>query len=429
MCPANRTSSAPDLDQQTARRLAIGGAGLAAIRPRQVGSADVLGVLEHLGALQLDTISTLARAHELVPAARLGHLDRGLIDAALWGAGSEIAHPGPVHTVEYWSHAACILPVTKWPAYAFRRREFVRRGKRWQWTTEQAIERVRAQLRAGEPITTSDIGGAKTSGAWWSWSDTKVAIEWLLDIGEVVCVRRVGWRRVYDATERALPAEVLDGPQWTESDGVYGPADDACHDELVESAALTLGVATIADLADMQRLKQTATRDAVRRLIEHGRLEQVNVEGWGAPAFVHTAARAAGTRRRAVLLSPFDPLVWERSRTERLFGLRYRLESYTPASKRERGYYAMPVLAGDRIVGTVDPARIDKGRTLQARTVTLEATTPAAQRRDAHSVATALAEAASWVGADRLEVSEVRPPQARDVVVQAVSAMSSRMSP
>jgi uncharacterized protein YcaQ len=423
-------SDIPEVSATEARRYAIGGTGLAASRPRKVRPEHVVGVLEHLGALQLDTISTLARAHELVPAARLGHFDRGLIDRALWGTPGGVDHPGPVRTVEYWAHAACVLPVRTWPSYAFRRRDYVRRGKRWHELTDAAIDLVRAGLAEG-PITTGDLGGAKSSSEWWDWSESKIAIEWLLDIGEVVCVRRTGWRRVYDFAARALPAEVQGGTGWVEVDGIFGPTDAACHDALIEAAALTLGVGTVADLADVPRLNQAQTKAAISRLIERGRLQQVSVHTWVAPAYMHLEPRAPGTRRRAVLLSPFDPLVWERARTERMFGMRYRIESYTPAPKRERGYYAMPVLAGDRLVGTVDPARTDKGATLTARTVVVEAEkeSRAATHRDALAIAAALADAASWVGAERIEVEQVRPASARAAVVQAVSEISSRIKP
>jgi uncharacterized protein YcaQ len=283
---------------------------------------------------------------------------------------------------------------------------------------------------AGGPVTTGDLGGAKSSSEWWDWSESKIAIEWLLDIGEVVCVRRLGWRRVYDLADRALPTEARAGaPDWVDSDGIYGPTDAACHDVLVEAAALTLGVATVGDLADVPRLSQADARSAINRLVERARLVPVAVAGWSAPAYMHVQSREPGTRRRGVLLSPFDPLVWERARTERMFGMRYRIESYTPAPKRERGYYAMPVLAGDRLVGTVDPARTDKGRTLTARTVVIEKESKTAPTRDANAIATALADAASWVGAERIEVEQVRPASARDAVVQAVSEWSSRIKP
>ncbi len=406
-----------------ARRLAIGAVGLAAARPRTVRASAVLGVLAELGQLQLDTISTLARAHELVPAARLGQLDRGLIDAALWGAAGGVDHPGPVATFEYWAHAACVLPVEAWPAYAFRRRAYVRKGKRWHDLTDAAIEGVRDALREGGPLTTGDLGGAKSSSQWWDWSESKIAIEWLLDVGEVVCVRRTGWRRVYDLAERALPREVLvRTSEWVDDEGVHGPSDAACHDQLIEAAALTLGVGTIADLADVPRLTQDETKQAVQRLLDLGRLEPVSVDGWAVRAYVHVAAREPGTRRKPVLLSPFDPLVWDRKRTERMFGMRYRLEAYTPAPKRERGYYAMPVLAGDRLVATVDPSHTAKGGTLTARTVVLEATSPAALKRDVGYVASALRDAAGWVRAERIEVEQVRPASAQQLVRQAVSS-------
>lgn len=409
------------LSASEARRLAIGGAALALPRPRKARAPHVLDVLETLGALQLDTISTLARAHELVPMARLGAVSRDDIDAALWGPAGDPAHPGPVSTVEYWSHAACVLPVDLWPLYAFRRRWYHRRGYRWHSLSDKSVNLIRRQLRDGGPVTTGDLGGAKSSSAWWDWSESKIAIEWLLDVGEVVCVRRVGWRRVYDLAERALPTDVQrPTADWVHADGVYGLSDDACHDALVERAVLLLGVGTMADIADVHRLYKNATKHAIDRLVEQGRIVEVQVQGWKQPAYMHAAPRSAATRRRPVLLSPFDPLVWERDRLERMFGVFYRIEAYTPAAKRERGYYAMPVLAGDRIIGTVDPARTHKGKTLVARTVVLDSARESTHRADASAVAAALREAASWVGAEQITVGTVRPAAAEKLVRQAV---------
>ena len=158
-------------------------------------------MLQRLGAVQLDTISVLARSHELVAYARLGPLPRQTIERAYW-------HPRKPATFEYWAHAACILPLQQWPSFAIRRRAFRARGLRWHEVPEQACAEVLARLRAEGPLTATQLGGAKSGGEWWDWSDVKIAVEWLLDIGEVVCVRRTGWRRVYDLPERVVPAEL-----------------------------------------------------------------------------------------------------------------------------------------------------------------------------------------------------------------------------
>ncbi|KWX10888.1 cytoplasmic protein, partial [Carbonactinospora thermoautotrophica] len=195
-------SSDLSLSADEARRIALRAQGLLGAPDRRAG---VAGLLRRLGAVQLDTISVLARSHELVPYARLGAVGRATVETAYWanGGGSAVAF-------EYWAHAACVLPVEEWPYFAFRRRAFRRRGWRWHRVPERTCADVLARLRAEGPLTATELGGAKNGGPWWDWSDTKIAIEWLLDLGEVVCVARRGWKRVYDLPERALPASVLD---------------------------------------------------------------------------------------------------------------------------------------------------------------------------------------------------------------------------
>jgi uncharacterized protein YcaQ len=364
-----------------ARRMALRAQGLLGAPDRRGG---VPAMLRTLGAVQLDTISVLARSHELVPYARLGAVGREAVEQAYWN---------PAHAAgrafEYWSHAACVLPMEEWPWFAFRRRWFRERGLRWHDVPHDALDGILDRLRTEGPLTTKELGGAKAGGEWWDWSEAKVAVEWLLDIGEVVCVQRRGWRRVYDLAERAVPAELL----------AAEPDDRACLERLVARAGRALGVATRADLADHHRLKG----EQVDAVIEASGLVPVDVEGWDAPAWADPEALEAPVRgrHRTTLLSPFDSLVWDRRRTSRVFGFDHRLEAYVPAPKREHGYFAMPLLAGGRLVGRVDPKR--EGRTLHARQVSLE-------RAAVDHAAAALREAAAWVGCDAVSVGRVDPP-------------------
>ena len=218
MSRGERSAPAPvSLTAHEARRAALWSQGLLGAAPgsRPGGLAHgslpvradaVRQVLEHLGAVQLDTISVLARSHELVPYARLGPVGRDAVETAYWGAADSDA---AARTFEYWSHAACLLPVSEWPWFAFRRRHYVRRGVRWHDVPTAAVEAVRQRLRSDGPVTAGDLGGARRGGDWWDWSETKIAVEWLLDIGEVAVVRRVGWRRVYALAADVLPAPVL----------------------------------------------------------------------------------------------------------------------------------------------------------------------------------------------------------------------------
>jgi uncharacterized protein YcaQ len=341
-------------------------------------------MLRALGAVQLDTISVLARSHELVAYARLGPIGRARIEDAYW------SRP-PGDAFEYWSHAACILPVSEWPWFAFRRRRMRERQRRWHEVHRPAVDAVREQLAAGGALTTKDLGGAKVSAEWWDWSEAKIAVEWLLDVGEVVCVERRGWRRVYDLAERAIASDLLREE----------PSDAACLERLVAQGGRALGVATRSDLADYHRL----LLDQVDGVIEATGLVPVEVEGWDAPAWADPAALETPVRgrHRTTLLSPFDSLIWDRKRTTRIFGFEHRIEAYVPKPKRVHGYYAMPLLAGGRIVGRVDPKR--EGRTLHAVQVSVEP-------RAIAKMAAALREAAEWVGCDAVALGRVAPAEA-----------------
>ncbi|MFI1604641.1 winged helix-turn-helix domain-containing protein [Streptomyces griseofuscus] len=369
------------LTADDARRIALRAQGLLGAPDRRAG---VRGVLRHLGAVQLDTISVLARSHELVPYARLGAVGRTTVEDAYWK---------DTHAFEYWSHAACLLPVEEWPHFAFRRRAY-RNRPHWNHELPDGVyEQVVKQLRTEGPLTATELGGAKRTSEWWDWSGTKVAVERALMYGEVVCVERRGWKRVYDLAERAVPTALL-----------HDELDDAeCLRRLVRLAGESLGVGTRSDIADYHRLRGEQV-DAV--LADSG-LVPVEVAGWGKPAWADPAALATPPRgrHRTTLLSPFDSLIWERARTERIFGFTHRLEAYTPKPKRVYGYFAMPVLAGGRLVGRVDPAR--EGRTLVARQVTLDGP------RAVPPVAQALLEAATWVNCTNVRVERVDDPALR----------------
>jgi hypothetical protein len=375
----------PDaISADDARRLALRAQGLLG---RGQQPPDPGGALDRVGALQLDTISVLARSHELVCYARCGPVGRAAVEAACWGTDAA----GEARCFEYWAHAACILPTSEWPWFAFRRRH-LRQRRRWSLDAPvDVIAAVRGRIEREGPMTASDLGGAKAKGPWWDWSPVKTAVELLLDWGEVVCVSRRGWKRVYDLAARAIPDRFLR----------MDPDDTTCLVHLVERAATCLGVATAADLTEYFRLR----REDVAAALPASRLIPVDVEGWDQPAWADPDALAGLGRRgrhRTTLLSPFDSLLWDRPRTLRLWGFTHRLEAYTPAAERVHGYYTMPVLAGGNIVGRVDPVR--RNGTLLARQVSL------ARPSALEPVAAALVEAASWVGASAVTIGAVDPP-------------------
>lgn len=380
-----------------ARRLSLRAQGLLGAPDRRGG---VPAMLRRVAAVQLDTISVLARSHELVAYARLGPVGRPSVEAAYWGR--------PPQAFEYWAHVASILPIEDWPWFARRRRrEVAEDAARLRDGVPAAYAEVRARLADG-PATASELGGAKRGGEWWDWSDTKIAVERLLRTGEVVCVERRGWKRVYDLAERAIPAELR----------AVEPSDEECAVRQVDEAGRCLGVATRADLADYFRLPMSVVDVGLAATS----LLPVEVAGWEAPAWADPAALdalRAGTvrgRHRTTLLSPFDSLIWHRDRTERVFGFYHRLEAYVPKPNRVHGYFAMPVLAGGRIVGRVDPKRV--GRTLVAQQMSV--LRPAA----VDSVAEAVVEAATWVGCDAVALERVDPPELRPALEAAVRARS-----
>jgi len=388
------------LTADEARRAALRAQGLLGAVDRHAG---VPGVLRLLGAVQLDTISVLARSQELVPFARLGPIGREAIHSAYWSH-----EPGAARTFEYWSHAACVLPVEEWPMMALRRRHYRSRGSVWgnEVISPATLAEITGRLAAEGPLTTTELGGARKTPGWWDWSEAKVGVERLLATGEVVCVERRGWRRVYDLPERAIPAHLL-----------HDDLDDhACTVRMIALAARAMGVATQIDLLDYYRLKPQVNFPA---LAEEAGLVPVEVDGWGRDAWADPAAIAAlesgaTGRHRTTLLSPFDSLIWERRRTERIFGFSHRLEAYVPKPKRIHGYYAMPLLHGGKLVGRADPAR--EGGTLIGRQISV------ASAKAVAPMAKALREAAQWVGCDSVRAETVLPAELAPALHAAIAA-------
>jgi len=382
-----------------ARRMTLRAQGFLGATGWRRTQGGVAAMLRRVGAVQLDTISVLARSHELVAYARLGPVPREQIEQAYW-------HQGKPAAFEYWAHAACVLPVEQWPYFAFRRRAFRARGVRWHHSHAETCDKVLARLRAEGPLTATQLGGAKAGGPWWDWSEVKIAVEWLLDTGEVICVRRTGWRRVYDLSERVLPSELLD----------VEPSDLECVTYLAGVTARALGMVTRADLIEYHRLNiLTSQRGQHSSLVTEaaraaglvpvavaGSNAEPGTSGWADPAALEQALTAGRGRHRVTLLSPFDSLIWDRKRTLRMFGFQHGLEAYVPKHKRVHGYFTMPLLAGGRLVGRVDPAR--DGKTLVARKVSLE------RAAAAEPMAQALREAASWVGCDNVRLEQIEPP-------------------
>jgi uncharacterized protein YcaQ len=398
-------SGALAFSAKQARELALHAQGLTnASSPK--AATDVLQLL---GAIQLDTISVLARSHELIYYARTPKVTRAEVESTLWSAAK------PADTFEYWSHAACVLPTSMYPLFEFRRRSFARRGVRWhEVPSTKVLHDIKRQLADG-PLNASELGGAKKAGDWWSWSETKVGVEWLLDIGEVVCTNRVGWRRQYCLTENAIASELLTTPD-----------DQDCLRELILAGARTLGIGTRSDIADVHRLgsphvTQEQFKTAFDSVLESGELVQVSVTGWEQPGYLlKDCAELPNSKSVTTLLSPFDSLVWYRERMERIFGMRYRIEAYTPAAKRQYGYFAMPVLHNGQLIARVDPGKTKNQ--VVAKKIVFESTDPTAAQ--VSGVALALHKAKTSLKLESVALGQVVPEAKRDALQSELNRLN-----
>jgi uncharacterized protein YcaQ len=332
------------LSAATARRVALAAQGFG--EPRPAGRIDrrhARRVFQHVHVVQIDSVNVLVRSQELPMFARLGPHRRDLVPAM--AADGEL--------FEYWAHMASLVPVELQPLFRFKM-DKARRGEgMWTGMTKLLRERpeylaaVLDDVKARGPLRANDLrdGSRRKRDPWWSWDDAKVALELLFYAGDLTARRLPNFEREYDLTERVLPAAVLEQPT---------PTEQESRRELLALSAQALGVGTAHDLCDYFRLNVPKSRAALAELVEDGRLVPVGVEGWAPPAYLWAGARIPRGIGARTLLSPFDSLVWDRERTERLFGFRYRIEIYTPAAKRQFGYYVLPFLLGDELVGRVD---------------------------------------------------------------------------
>ena len=382
------------LSLRAARRVAVAAQGFGAPRPATVNQGHLRRTINRLSLHQIDSVNVLVRAHYLPAFSRLGSYDRTLLDAAAWGRPSER------RLFEYWAHEASLLPLTMHPLLRWRMAAAERGEAGWTGMRPFATERraeadaVLARIAAEGPMAASDFEGGRSRSGWWEWGDTKRALEWLFWAGLITTrTRRGGFERVYDLTERVIPAAVLALPT---------PEPRDAHRALVERAAASLGVATGSELRDYFRLSPEDARVAVETLREERVLVPVAIEDLSRPAFLHRDARRPRRIEGQALLAPFDPLIWERSRTERLFGFRYRIGIYTPVEKRTHGYYVLPFLMNGALVARVD-LKADRQRSrLLVQSSTLEDGAPP---DTADRLGIELETMAAWLGLDCIETS------------------------
>ena len=390
-----------------ARRIALAAQGFMDPRPAGPISRHLNRVLSRIGLLQIDSVSAVVRAHYMPLFSRLGPYDRTMIDSA--------ASSRPRRLFEYWAHEASFLPVETQPLMRWRMERAGNHDEMYgalaRFGRERAgyIDQIYRRIVADGPIAASDIEGSKGSGGWWGWSEEKHAFEWLFWAGRITTHSRRGFERLYDLPERVLPAAIMAMP-------TPEPAD--AHRELLRISARALGVATSGDLRDYFRLSPADIKGRIEELVETGELLPVRVEGWAQQAYLHAGARLPRKVHARALLAPFDPLVFERSRTERLFGFRYRIEIYTPAEKRlfgfryrieiytpaekrQFGYYVLPLLLGDRIVARAD---IKADRPAGVLRVLATYAEPCAPPQTASELIEELKLMQAWLGLERLEI-------------------------
>jgi uncharacterized protein YcaQ len=387
------------LSADAARRVAVAAQGFAEPRPTgPVTRAHLRRLLSRLQVLQLDSVSVAVRAHYAPIFSRLGPYDRDVLDRAAWSHSAK----APRLMVEYWAHEAALMSVDDWPLLRWRMREY----EHGRWGTEIVkkngglAEDIVAAVTELGPSTAGQIEAhleveqRGRKGPWWDRSDTKWVAEALWSSGVLTTSTRVGFARHYDLSERVLPPEVF-----------TREVDDAeAVRELVLRAAGALGVATEPDLRDYFRLNPKLSKPAVAALVASGELEEVEVDGWAAPAYLLAGQTVPRRDRGTALLCPFDPLIFFRPRVERMFGFHYRIEIYVPQPKRQFGYYVWPFLLDGRLVGRVD---LKAERASGALNVVGAFTEPG---QDAGYVASALAaelrSMASWLDLDDVTVGQ-----------------------
>ena len=350
-----------------ARRIALAAQGFGAGHPNAPGLHHLRRLVQRLNLFQIDSVNVLSRAHYLPAFSRLGAYDRSDLDRLAWGRKRERT------LFEYWAHEASLLPYDLQPLLRWRMAQADRGEAGYDrmriFATERRPEAMALldRIRGEGPLAASDFESHRGQSGWWEWSDTKRALEWLFWAGHITtATRRGSFERVYDLTERVIPAEVLARPT---------PSTAEAHRSLIERAAAAHGIATGAELRDYFRQSPDEAQAAILSLAEDGVLIPVAVPGWR-HVWLHRDARRPRRIEARALLAPFDPLIWYRDRTERLFGFRYRIEIYVPAEKRQHGYYVLPFLLGDRLVARVDLKADRQAKRLLVQSVHLEPDAP-----------------------------------------------------
>jgi uncharacterized protein len=396
-----------DLSLAEARALLLAAQGLDRVGARRATKDGVRAVIRRMGVLQIDTIHVVARSPYLVLWSRLGAYEPVWLD--------ELLAEGRIF--EYWAHEASFLPIEDYPLFRRRMRDTGSLGWKYShaWMTENrgTVRKIRAHLRAHGPVRAADFARADgKGGGWWGWKPEKRALEYLFSAGELMIARRERFQRVYDLRERVLPG-------WNEA---RPPSAAATHRALAANAVRALGVATARWAADYYRMSLAETAAAIKSLVRDGELLPARIESVAGEAFLHrdhgptlAAIRRGHRPSHTTLLSPFDPIVWDRKRALALFGFDYRIECYTPAPKRRYGYYTLPILDGDRLVGRLDAKAHRVAGLFEVKSLHIEEGV-AIDAALAERIAGAIQACAAWHGTPRVRLGRVVPREAATIL-------------
>lgn len=377
-----------------ARRITLAAQGFGRPHVANPGTRQLNLTIERLGLLQIDSVNVFERSHYLPLFARLGAYDKAALDKLTFARRAKYA--------ETWAHVASIIPLESWPLWRWamdqRRARHESEPANWIHANRPMLDWLRSELAAKGPLPASKIehDANKSKGSWWGWSDVKVGLEYLFFWGEVVSAGRKNFERIYALAEQVMPADILNAEV---------PKADAIR-ELMRRATRSHGIGTLGDLADYYRMRNDEAKVALHELMDDGEVLPIEVREWKRggkplPAYVHRDAAFPRGIDAAALLSPFDPIVWERDRALRMFDFHYRIEIYTPPAKRIFGYYTLPLLIDDRLVGRIDLKSDRQNRVLRVQSAWREAGAPSGFEP---RIAPLLRETAAWQGLDGIEV-------------------------
>jgi uncharacterized protein YcaQ len=379
-----------------ARRIELTAQGFAAARPRAPSRRHFNALLERLGLVQIDSVNVLVRAHYMPFFSRLGPYPMEWLDQAAYRVRKR-------QLFEYWGHEASLIRLDLLSHLGWRMRKAATGEGIWRSVRDiseeqpELLRQIETEIRSRGPMSAGQLEkvllGERRTAGWWGWSDCKRAVEWLFWVGRLTTANRRNFERIYDLTERVFPNFRAD--EISEAEG---------HRMLIRVAAKALGIATAGDLREYFRLTPEGGRRGIEELASTGELIRVDVDGWSQPAFLDPKARLPRQLEIQALVSPFDPLLWDRRRAERLFGFRYRIEIYTPAHKREHGYYVVPFLLGDTFVARLDLKADRDASTLRVLSAHYE---PAVKPKEIiEPLRGELAQLARWLKLERIVVSK-----------------------